>query len=264
MFSIFRRRQPEVLDLRGLTEDPVEGLSRAGERPFLLEVPVESIRAVGFAGADPWNPFVLTLREYAAGRCGQFKGSLLDDFYRCWQPFAAGEAALRQMPWKAGKRDARNTPEGRLARSGFVEAARELGVSPDEIRGHIKGGPVTEAFGEITFRRIARLYDSVRDTGYRPESSPGGHLRGQCFVRDGDFCVVVGSGKHRVSALLALGWEKIPVRCGAPKLPVVTRREEVDTWPQVQAGLYPRNEALGAFDELFAEAHPSGWRPPGS
>jgi hypothetical protein len=262
MFSIFRRRHREPLDLRGLAAGPVEGLRRAGDRPFLLDVPVESIRAVGFAGADAWNPFVLTLREYAAGRCGQFKGSLLEDFYRCWQPFAAGEDAMRQMPWKAGARDARNTSEGRLAREGFVEAARELGVSPGEIRGHIKGGPVTEAFGEITFRRIARLHDSVRDTGYRPESSPGGHLRGQCFVRNGDFCVVVGSGKHRVCALLALGWEKIPVRFGAPKLPVVTRREEVDSWPQVREGLYTRDEALSEFDALFARSHPSGWRPP--
>lgn len=261
MFSIFRR-QPRVLDLRGLVDDPVQVVCRAGDRPFLIDVPVGNIRAVGFAGSDPWNPFVLTLREYAAGRCAQFKGSLLEHFYRHWQPFAAGKGALRQMPWKAGARDTRNTPEGRMARDGFVEAARELGVSPEEIRGHIKGGPVTESFGEITFRRMARLYDSVRDTGYRPESSPGGHLRGQCFVSGDDFCVVVGSGKHRVCALLALGWDKIPVCFGAPKLPVVTRREEVDTWPQVRAGLYTREEAWREFDELFARSHPSGWRPP--
>jgi len=92
----FRRRRPEVSDLRGIVDDPVEGLRRAGDRPFLLEVPVESIRAVDFAGADPWNPFVLTLREYAAGQCGQSKVSLLDDFYRCWQVVRGGRGgALR-------------------------------------------------------------------------------------------------------------------------------------------------------------------------
>ena len=97
----FRRRKPEVSDLRGIVDDPVEGLRRAGDRPFLLEVPVESMRAVGFAGADPWNPFVLTLREYAAGQCGRFKVSLLDDFYRCWQVVRGGRGGAPR--WIRGR-----------------------------------------------------------------------------------------------------------------------------------------------------------------
>lgn len=265
MFSFLtrRRKKRDLLDLRGVADHPEVAWRRAQGRPFLLEIPAAKIRAVGFAGADPWNPFVLTLREYAAGRCTCFKGSWLEDFYLVWQPFASGGEALRQKPWKEGSRDARNTPEGRRWRGGFIEAARELGVDPDEVQGHIKGGPVTEAFGEITFRRMARLHDSIRETGYRPEESDGGHLRGECFVRDNDFRVTVGSGKHRVCALLALGCETIPVLFGPPKLPVVTRREEVDRWPHVQSGDYTRDEALRSFDALFQQEHPSGWRPPG-
>lgn len=266
LFSFLRRSEPriETLDLRGVTGDPVEGERLARGGLFILDVPVEKIRVLDFWGADPDNPFVVTLREYAAGRCGEYKGSPMEDFYRLWQPFASGglddTAAVFVPPWRRVRPKVQNTPSGRLHRHEFREIARELGVSPDDIRGHIKGGPVTDAFGEITFRRLARLYDSIAREGFRPETSLARYPTGFCFARDGDWRVSIGSGKHRIMVMIALGWPKVPVEFGPPKLPVVTRREEVDQWPNVQAGHFTREEALRLFDEVFREKHPSGWR----
>ncbi len=264
MFSLFRRRKKELVDFRGEDISPVEAERRAGGRKFVVDVPVEKIRAAGFSGADPQNPFVLTLRAYGEGRCGCFRGSLLENFYERWQPFAGSDPAeaRRPSPWSARPPRPANTAAGRLQRGEFLRIASEMGLPVGEMRGHILGGPVTEAFGEVTFRRIARIYDSVREKGYRPEDSPGGHLRGHCFVRGDDFRVSVGSGKHRVAALLALGWRVLPVQMGPPKIPVLIRREEADEWPGVRGGLSTREEALAEFDRIFSDLHPSGWRPP--
>lgn len=259
-FFMRRSRGHGVLDLRGANGDPIETFRLAGGRAFVLDVAAENIRALGFWGADPHNPFVSTLREYAAGRCKKYKGSPLEDFYHRWQPFAAGKDV--GPPWRKVSAKKANTAAGRIHRREFAEIARELGVSSGGIRGHIKGGPVSEAFGEITFRRFARLYDSIAREGFRPETSAAKFPSGFCFSREGDWRVSIGSGKHRVMVMLALGWSKIPVELGPPKLPVITRREEVDRWPNVRSGHYSREDALGAFDEIFGWTHPSGWRPP--
>lgn len=264
MFGLFRRTKMEPLDFRGRDLSPEEACGRAEGRPVLLDIPAGKIYAVGFNGGDTCNPFVLTIQSYGEGCCPHFRGSLLEDFYARWQPFAGKDPAAveKASPWRERPVRTRDTAAGRLRRGEFRELARDLGVRADEIRGHIKGGPVTEAFGEVTFQRMARLYDSVRKTGYRPEISPAGHLRGGCFLHDGDFRVFVSSGKHRVVALLALGWKSIPVQLGPPKVPPMVRRREVDEWPGVRGGTHTREEALAEFDGIFSTVHPSGWRPP--
>ncbi len=146
MFALFRKRSRRagLLDLRAVVDDPREAWLRARGAPFLFEVPAAKIRALGFAGSDPDNPFVVTLRDYAAGRCSAYKGSALEDFYRQWQPFRAAHGAPAgqpEPPWRERGRRTENTAAGRLQRAGFLDTARELGVRPEDIRGHITGGP---------------------------------------------------------------------------------------------------------------------------
>lgn len=267
MFSFFRGRggRKVPLDLRGVVEDPREAWLRAGGRPFLFDVPAANVRAIGFSGSDPANPFVVTLRDYAAGRCKEYSGSALEDFYRRWQPFrdgADGRVDKADPPWKHNRRRPENTAAGRLQRSEFQDISRELGVRPEDIRGHITGGPVTAAFGEVTFRRLARLHDAFVRDGFRPEESDAAYPSGTCYSRGEDFRVAVGSGKHRVTVMLALGWPKIPIELGHRKAPAAIRREDVDDWPNVRSGLYSTEEALRTFDVFFEDRHPSGWSPP--
>ena len=153
MFAFFRKRtrREGLLDLCGVVDDPREAWLRARGAPFLFEMPAARIRALGFAGSDPDNPFVVTLRDYAAGRCSAYQGSALEDFYRQWQPSRTAHdtaAGQPEPPWRESRRRPENTAAGRWQRAGFVDIARELGVRPEDIPGHITGGPVTEAFGE--------------------------------------------------------------------------------------------------------------------
>ena len=264
MFPFFRRRKKRPLDFRGLHLTPAEGLRRAAGSAFVLDVPVGKTRVAGFNGADPHNPFVITLRAHAEGACARFRGSPMEDFYEKWQPYAGRDPGEweKPAPWRERPLHAANTAAGRLQRGEFTAIARQLGLRTADIRGHINGGPVTEAFGEVTLHRMAQIQDSVRRKGYRPEESAAGHLRGECFVHGDDFRVIVGSGKHRMVALLALGWREVPVQFGPPKVPVIVRRREVDQWPGVRGGTHTREEALAEFDGIFSTVHPSGWRPP--
>lgn len=262
--SILRKLRPPAtpLDLRGKVGDLREAWRRADGQPFLFDVPAAKIRAIGFVGSDPDNPFVVTLRNYAAGRCSEYKGSALEDFYRQWQPFLGptdGQQAKPDLPWKQIRHRPENTPAGRLHRAEFREIARELGVQPEEIRGHIAGGPVTDAFGEVTFRRLARLYDSLARDGFRPDKSDAAYPTGTCYLSRDDFRVTVGSGKHRVTVMLALGWSKIPMELGHRKAPAAIHRHEVHSWPNVRSGRFSPEEALRLFDRYFDDRHPSGW-----
>jgi len=268
MFSFFRkrRRRNPPLDLRGVVDDPRDAWLRARGEPFLFDVPAAKVRAIGFAGLDPANPFVATLRDYAAGRCSGYKGSALEDFYLAWQPFrgaAVGQGDDAGPPWKEVRRRPENTAAGRLQRSEFRGIARELGVPSGDIRGHITGGPVTDAFGEVTFRRMAALYDAFVRDGFRPDESDASYPSGTCYLRGDDFRVAVGSGKHRVTVMLALGWSKIPIELGHRKAPAAINREDVQEWPNVRAGHYSPEQALQRFDAYFEDRHPSGWHPPG-
>ena len=263
MFPFFaKRRRKMPLDLRGVVDDPREAWHRAQGETFLFAVPAAKVRAIGFAGSDPENPFVVTLREYAAGRCTGYKGSALEEFYRQWQPFGSPDDArggVASPPWKEIRQRPENTATGRLQRSEFRQIARELGVRPEEIRGHIAGGPVTDAFGEVTFRRLARLHDSLVRDGFRPDESEASYPNGTCYLRGDDFRVTVGSGKHRVTVMLALGWSMIPLELGHHKARAAVCREDVYDWPNVRSGLYAPEQALRLFDAHFEDRHPSGW-----
>ena len=268
MFSFFRkqRRGKAPLDLRGVVDGPREAWLRADGEPFLFDVPAAKIRAIGFAGSDPANPFVVSLRDYAVGRCSCYKGSALEDFYLRWQPFRGavdGQADHAGPPWKQVRPRPENSAAGRLQRSEFRGIARELGVPSGEIRGHISGGPVTDAFGEVTFRRMAGLYDAFVRDGFCPDESEASYPSGTCYLHGDDFRVTVGSGKHRVTVMLALGWSKIPIELGHRKAPSFIHREGVQEWPNVRAGHYSPEQALRLFDAYFDDNHPSGWRPPG-
>ena len=268
VFSFWRtrRRGKAPPDFRGALADPREAWRRARGGPFLLDVPADKVRVIGFAGSDPDNPFVVTLREYAAGRCAGFEGSPLQDYYRRWQPFREAEDGGKidpcGPPWKQIRPRPENTAAGRLQRAEFRDIARELGVSPGEIRGHIAGGPVTDAFGEVTFRRLARLYDSLARDGFRPGETGASYPSGTCYLRGDDFRVTVGSGKHRVTVMLALGWTKIPLELGHRKSPAAIDRADVRHWPNVRSGRYTPDEALTVFDAVFEDRHPSGWSAP--
>jgi hypothetical protein len=263
-FTITRIDQNgKLADLRTITTDPVEAYYLAKGKPFLLNVPIEQCTSIEFSCANKHNPFVQTLINYSKGLCTTYQGSPLQHFYNSWHPGTSQqyfkEGKELAPPWDLGFKKEINLAEARLNRNDFVEAQRELGFSKSNIYGHINRGPVSEAFGQITFNRFVKIYNSVKERGYLPEKIKSGHIKGAVFIKAGDYRVTISSGKHRITALQALGYTHIPVQFGPPRFPVLVRREDAEQWPNVKAGYYTREEALQVFDSKFKLEHPSGW-----
>jgi hypothetical protein len=256
--KIEKVKSKEVVDLRGLTDNPVEACYMAQGRKFLMDIPIEKCRSIGFSCANPHNPFVNSLLLYQKNKSLAYQGSPLQDFYSTYQ---LGKEAEKQHdgkkispPWDNGCKAEINTAEARLERKDFLKVMDSLGLN-GELYGQIKNGPVSDLFGQVTFERLIRILNSIRNDGYHPEKVGAQHISGRCFVSKKDFRVNISSGKHRMTALQALGFETVPIVLN----PVLVYRKHVKNWPNVIKGYYTKEEALAIFDERFALEHPSGW-----
>jgi hypothetical protein len=262
--QITRIQHAPLADLRGVTDNPLEGFYRANGRPFLLEVPMEKCFSIGFWGTDPHNPFVQTLRAYGQGSCPSYKGSPLEDFYEHWQPGPAhlhsGITAGEAYPWSCGLLRSAESAQGRHQRKEFKEIQKQLGYGQVRLEGHIKQGPVSEGFGQITFNRLIQVYESIKQNGYLLDQQGYKHITARLFLSEADYRAEISSGKHRISALQALGFSTAIIQFGPPAFSQVIRREDVAFWPNVRAGYFSPEEALEVFDEKFQTRHPSGWR----
>jgi hypothetical protein len=263
--EINRRKPTDVLlDLRRHPINPIEAYYRSQGRPFVLNIPLTKCFSIDFSGANTNNPFVKTLLAYEKGACNAYRESPLMDFYEKWQPTHTTyfDKDNREIapPWDYGLKRSINLTEARLKRKNFQSIRKQLKLTESGIFGHINRGPVSEEFGEITFQRLVKIYNSIKEKGYLPESSLDGHIRACLYVTENDYRVSISCGKHRMAALQALGYQEVPVQFGPPQFPVIIRRDEVDNWPNVRAGYYTREEALSLFDHKFLDAHPSGWR----
>jgi hypothetical protein len=260
---------PPALDLREVTEDPVEACYRSGGRPFIVDVPLASCRMMKgnafLCVPGSGNPLVETVLAYRSGRSSSYAGSPLEAFYDSWQPSTLAEAlgiavdgaspGLRvpahdapPVPWSDRARGSRR--EERLNRPGFVGMVERDGAVRGPIDGMLYYGPVSTAFGEVTFRRLASLADSIDREGYLPDRY--GFLQGRVLVRQGSWRILVDSGKHRAAVLGGLDLHSVPLLFGnGRRRPVVVHRNDVDSWPNVRNALFTSRQALDVFDRIF-------------
>lgn len=264
------------VDLRRSTDDPVEMCYRVGRKRFIVDVALERCRAFGATAqrctAAANNPFVDTLVLYGQGKCRSFADSPLHHYYETWQPASLAEAMgitadpanealnaplhVPALPWSRSRTGLER--EKRLALQEFRAAQRRAGIEGGEVDGILSYGPVTPAFGAVTFVRLATVYDSIRVHGYRPEQAGASHIMAQLLMRDGDYRVFIRSGKHRIAALGALGYTAVTVQLARRYFPALIHREDAGSWPLVRSGLYTRDQAVALFDRIFEGRQPAG------
>jgi hypothetical protein len=264
----YRLVRSGVDDYTGVTRDPLEALYRSEGRPCVVSVPVARLRGAGGFAYAPGNPFVDTLVAYGEGRCHGYQGSPLEAFYEQWQPrtlaesmgldsssageFLSNEAAFCKVrPWRAGFHQ--QYFADRLTRKEFRKIQDREGVRGQNIAGTLTFGPVSRSFGEITFKRLTKVFDSIRAQGFRPAAG-GEPMRTGVLARLDEWVLVVHSGKHRAAACAAARCKEIPVVLE----PLVIRREDAASWPNVRAGLFTIGQARTVFDRWFEGTHP--WR----
>lgn len=111
-------------------------------------------------------------------------------------------------------------------------------------------GPVGDEKLNIEAKRLMRVFQSIKTTGYRRHGGNDGDIAAVILVNDkGDWVWQSEGGQHRTAVLTALSWEYIPVRVSK-----VIRRGDVEYWPNVLNKTYTEKEALGIFDMIFYDS----------
>jgi hypothetical protein len=259
----------------------VGGALRAIRRPRptpsrVIMVPIDrclNLQSLAYpAGEAGHDPMTATLLAYRDGTCQQYAGSPLEAFFEVWRPKRLGDVIgvadpmsdlLQRVaagdtppyPWARGEVQARGSNRSR--RPEMQSALAEVATNAEVTAGIIFYGPVSRSFGEATFIRLVRNYDSIAMEGYRPEVEDRSHIQGRIMISGSDYRVLVGSGKHRLAALSALGTQLIPVRVGT------TARATIDladaaSWPNVRTGTYTLEQATQVFERMFAGRQPPG------
>lgn len=113
-------------------------------------------------------------------------------------------------------------------------------------------GPVSPEKLRLEVHKLQVLMRSMAKNGLqRHDGDDGDIVADVLWGADGSWRWLVRQGQHRAAVAAALGFEGVPVRVAS-----IIRRDDVDAWPNVLAGLFPRALALDIFDRFFAATAP--------
>ena len=113
--------------------------------------------------------------------------------------------------------------------------------------GHKFFGPVSERMLQVEYKRLTSTFDSIQKEGFYNYEK----LRGVLLINQDTIKVDIIGGMHRLSALLALDYDAIPVYIEMNKNRII-KNEECKNWHHVKSGLYNEEQALEIFDINFA------------
>lgn len=252
-------------------DDPDEALQyEAGQAlPWVVfseawfDCPLEE--AVVFNGfgfsRKAWHPFTEALEEYAADDGMTYRESVLKRYYDAWQPRTASEALLGRekellreefapacaeylLPWLS--LDAATV--ARLSRKGTDLENAEHGREGLALKtGGCKWfGPVSAEKGELEYRRLVRVYRSIRKRSFDRSRGYAGVVR---IGHDGALRYLVIVGHHRAAAMKALGETTIPAKFLSIGCVDSARAHLL---PMVRAGIWKESSIRDYFNHLFS------------
>lgn len=264
-------RAHEHVDFSDRTADPGQAMvlarEQGGDVIAMVRVPMSKLRRdhLGTAIDDQAaNPFTHAVAEYLSGECTEYPGSVLRRFYQSWQPttlaqFVGVETGTERselsrpllvgtLPWEP----ARTLKEVTHERNAYeLDRLAKFGPAPEGRHGYDYFGPTSDALGEYRFEKHCHVARSIADGGYAPRD----HIIDvQLMAGEESWVVLVRDGKHRTTAMAALGIDSVVV--SLPENHPVIRRQDVNSWPGVASGLYRVEEALEVFDR-FIEGRPA-------
>ncbi len=207
-----------------------------------------------------WHPFVATLKDFGDKKHMAYKKSILEKYYNSFKPKTSFEPCISPnylsneylklphysyiFPW--------DLVDANIKTKGFEKdhlnenatAGKRISISA----GSSHHGPVDIIKGEIEFKRLIKLFNSIITKGYSRKSGRDGDIMGTLLFKEGKYRFIVEIGFHRVAVLKALDYKKIPVRLLTP---IVVEKEHVLMWNKVKSGLWSKLSAEKYFDSLF-------------
>lgn len=269
--QIGRAKKRPRISLPPLMEHPLEALhfSRGGKVAAFL-CPIEhcvTVNGLNFS-RQGWHPFSAALEEVTAGRSANYSGSLLERFYRQWNPVNAQQAFLDEnvappsfaalpshliylFPWSARSVDEADLAVRKWTTNDHLEhGGPRLHLQEGWLKDH---GPIAPDIGAFEYKRLLSIFESLRLQGFDRQ-------RGEIVVvilKRGSALRFLnfGGGLHRTAAMAALGHTHVPARLLHN---FVLDVDDVAWWPQVQKGVWPESHAKRYIDHLF-DFDARGW-----
>ena len=261
---IDRKLETGIIDLSNVTCDPIEAFYRAGfsgtsnknswvvikvnssltRSPYMLSISPDG---------DVPDPFVADLRNYFDNypKVPDFKNSSLYNYYQVWQPANAAEYLGIASHSSVSNELLCVPPFGSVLPWDWDSPEERLKGSNIGAEGWQQCGPVSEDKAYSEFLRFMNTAKSIFDNGYqRTIESLDGDIAGTVLVSGSEFRVLIADGCHRYAVLKALNYPSIPI-C-LRRWPLIVRREDAMSWPNVVSGLFSSELALSIFDRVFA------------
>lgn len=207
------------------------------ESQFYLQ-DITTIFACSF-GVNGWHHIRETLKEYDKNPKIRYGETSLYPFLKNFQPHSICEVAqvacklpLFSYPW-----------------GGFTREA-DQSVFKDPLKSRFCG-PSTEEFIEEEFLRIIKLYENLKEAGYRPWRYPNSFVGGVILQSlEGKRKFVVLQGNHRMAVFSHIGIDPISVRFLKGHKKIIFERD-IDNWTNVSNGMCCREDAKKIFDMYF-------------
>ena len=196
-----------------------------------------------FSGQNMKHPYLSVCQELLeTGFSSSNKGlDILSEFYLNYQPSSTLEAFSEfqtrgiglssfQLPWE-------ELPNKR-------SNSRKLGYT----------GPRTKKQINREYKRIEKVLKSIKNRGYNPKPSlrlfDSGHISGYFLRKDKSYRFIVVHGKHRLAALVALGYSEIPVTftLGRPR---VIEMNDFEQFPGFTDGSFLKKDIDLIIEKFF-------------
>ncbi|SHF47903.1 hypothetical protein SAMN02745148_02756 [Modicisalibacter ilicicola DSM 19980] len=261
------------VDFSGLSIPVMEVLERTNDFPVLIDVPLSACRGMGMLAfscdENSPHPFIRTIREYLDGKTTSYHGSSLQRYYECFQPSTTadylgiteknrhesfGYSPLQAIePWGGVISKQEELRKIRVMR----EEGAANGIESNKSEWSFIG-PISYERGEMEFKRLTAIADSIMTHGYIRSGQKDGDITGKLLFRGNDYAVLIGAGQHRISALAAGGYSRAPIVV-RPSRFSVARREQAPGWPGVMSGQFSIDQAQSIFDRVFDGLQPQAY-----
>ncbi len=113
-------------------------------------------------------------------------------------------------------------------------------------------GPVSDKKLSIEVNKLYSLLTNIEKNGYQRHDKIDGDITAVVLLdSSGKWCWQARKGQHRASILSGLGYKKLPIR-----IDKLVFKKDVEIWPNVSSGLFPKKIALKIFDNVFSGNSP--------
>ncbi|MDI6401682.1 hypothetical protein QLX67_06735 [Balneolaceae bacterium ANBcel3] len=249
--KILLNQENKPLDLRKITDNPIEAIYLAKNKPFIINAEIIRCRSSFYQGLafDENHPAVKTVKLVSNNSEGRKKSNLpLLDYYNNWQPKNAAQVLgfkrcgsnLEKLrpeefvyPW-----DHIKPKEAGNIRKKKIDRYYKMGVVKDT-----EFGPMDKQKIEMELLRYTKLYKSISNKGYLVDKD---HIESFLLTNSmGEYVFFIRGGQHRMSILSAMGYKYVSVIVSQ-----IIRKDDVCYLPHVKNGLFSYNEAKYIFDRI--------------